>query len=564
MLHRLTGAVCEHLSGRSDAQLILESIAARNLFLVRLEGRNGWYRHHRLFGEFLRHRLAMDDPIRARRAGLQAAAWFRGHGDATTALHHLVHADGCDQAVARAASSRAHEPAAGCPNHGPTGSAGAQDDECSRLYTVAAALLHAGRAHAGVRWLRSLEVAAGDRPDGRAWRTGIDFLWGLHAALAGDAAHVLRQCGRVRRARSQIGPIPPIPPELSGADGLAQFPFDPSLSREIAVLAARAHLWLDQPERARAALADPVRWDGISDDPAGLGIRALLACRSGQLHEAYRLANSAREEAERGQPWPVLAVLDSYLAMGTVLWERHALDGAARRLEQALESAGDTATPPASWPLECLLIRVMISQGRGTEALGRIAVLRTLDRQAQCPAPVRPALAVLEGRCWYLLGDRHRALRALGTLPPRYRRSEVLAWADLWAGWPDRAAARLNAPPDQPVDPGRELRRMTLLARAQVQLGDEREAMATLHRALDAAGRRVLVRVRRAGPRLLAGLQRIAGRIPMRTWRRSSLMARRARRATGRTAVEVVQLSTREREILALSPEPSISGRDRQ
>ena len=563
VLHRLSGEVCEQLSGRPDAQLILESLAARHLFLVRLEGRNGWYRHHRLFGEFLRQRVIMDDPARAKRAGLLAAAWFRTHGDAATALHHLVDADAYDEVLALTSSSRADEPIGACPGLRPTSPAVEPDAECRSQYALAAALLQAGQADAGLHWLGRLEVAVGDRPGRQTWRSGIEFLWALHAALAGDPARVLRHCERVRLVPLSGERRPPMPSGRSAAAALGQVPSDSSVSTGLAVLAARAHLWLDQPERARAVLADGGRVVGAADDSGGandpgcLGIRALLASRSGQLQEAYQLANSALEEADRGQHAPVLAVLDSSLALATVLWERRALAEATRRLELALESADGASKPPAFWPLECLLIRVMISRGRGSEALGRIAVLRTLPWQPRCPAPVRPALAVLEGRCWDLLGNRHRALEALAALPPTSCRPEVRAWADLCAGRPDRAAASLTGAPDRTSGSGRQLRRMTLLARAQVQLGEERAALATLHRAVDLGRPQgyVTAFVEQA-PELVAGLQRIAGRYPdaylstvLEHVERTHPPATRAG-----PAFELEPLSAREREILIYLP----------
>lgn len=41
---------------------MLEALERENLFLIPLDNRRAWYRYHHLFAEFLRGRLAQQDP----------------------------------------------------------------------------------------------------------------------------------------------------------------------------------------------------------------------------------------------------------------------------------------------------------------------------------------------------------------------------------------------------------------------------------------------------------------------------------------------------------------------
>jgi LuxR family maltose regulon positive regulatory protein len=285
------------------------------------------------------------------------------------------------------------------------------------------------------------------------------------------------------------------------------------LPAELDTLAARAHLWLDRPDKAEAILARHFSAcvdDG--DDPAATGVRALLACRRGQLQDAWMLASRTLELAGERQPAPMPAILDGLLARTVVLWERHDLDAAHR---PSIPTRADGQEPLLFWPLECQLIQVMISKERPGEAMSRLARLRARLGDAARRQPVAARLDVLGIRCAQMLGVRHPALQALIVSPPGRYPTEDLAWADLRAGRPDRAAARLSSPGDQATSVGAELRRLTLTARALIRLGDERHALATLRRALELGrpGRYVTAFVDDA-PELVPLLHRMAGPFP--------------------------------------------------
>ena len=49
MLERLSGGLCDAVTGRTDSQVMLEQVERANLFLVPLDEVRGWWRYHQLF-----------------------------------------------------------------------------------------------------------------------------------------------------------------------------------------------------------------------------------------------------------------------------------------------------------------------------------------------------------------------------------------------------------------------------------------------------------------------------------------------------------------------------------
>jgi LuxR family maltose regulon positive regulatory protein len=73
VLDRLSGALCDAVTGRGDGQAMLEEIERANLFLVPLDEVRGWWRYHHLFADLLRKRLQRERPGRAPRLRRAAA-----------------------------------------------------------------------------------------------------------------------------------------------------------------------------------------------------------------------------------------------------------------------------------------------------------------------------------------------------------------------------------------------------------------------------------------------------------------------------------------------------------
>ena len=92
VLNRLSGELCDAVTGRTGGQAMLEALERANLFLVPLDEVRGWWRYHQLFADLLRARLQRQDPERAVQLHRNAAAWHDKHGLADEAVRHALDA----------------------------------------------------------------------------------------------------------------------------------------------------------------------------------------------------------------------------------------------------------------------------------------------------------------------------------------------------------------------------------------------------------------------------------------------------------------------------------------
>src|SRR6266704_6474596 len=90
VLERLSGRLCDAVTGRTDSQAMLEQVERANLFLVPLDEVRGWWRYHQLFADLLRARLKQQQPGRVAALHHNAAAWCEQHGLADDAVRHAL------------------------------------------------------------------------------------------------------------------------------------------------------------------------------------------------------------------------------------------------------------------------------------------------------------------------------------------------------------------------------------------------------------------------------------------------------------------------------------------
>ena len=83
VLERLSGPLCDAVTGRAGSQALLEQVERAGLFLVPLDEVRGWWRYHQLFADLLRARLHDEQPSPAgwrsctgtRRPGTPSMGW---------------------------------------------------------------------------------------------------------------------------------------------------------------------------------------------------------------------------------------------------------------------------------------------------------------------------------------------------------------------------------------------------------------------------------------------------------------------------------------------------------
>ena len=84
VLDRLSGELCDAVTGRADGQQMLEAIERANLFLVPLDEVRGWWRYHHLFADLLRARLQQEHPSGCRSCTATPPPGTSGTGWPTT------------------------------------------------------------------------------------------------------------------------------------------------------------------------------------------------------------------------------------------------------------------------------------------------------------------------------------------------------------------------------------------------------------------------------------------------------------------------------------------------
>jgi LuxR family maltose regulon positive regulatory protein len=99
VLDRLTGPLCEAVTGHDDGSHMLTTLQRANLFLVALDDQREWYRYHHLFADVLRARLLAEQPDLVPLLHQRASRWYEAHDLAEEAVRHALAARDFDRAA---------------------------------------------------------------------------------------------------------------------------------------------------------------------------------------------------------------------------------------------------------------------------------------------------------------------------------------------------------------------------------------------------------------------------------------------------------------------------------
>jgi LuxR family maltose regulon positive regulatory protein len=90
ILDPLCAAACRAVTGRTDAQAVLERLHGDNLFLTPLDEHGQWFRYHRLFADLLQQQLAARCADELPAVHAAAARWCEETGDVPAAVWHRL------------------------------------------------------------------------------------------------------------------------------------------------------------------------------------------------------------------------------------------------------------------------------------------------------------------------------------------------------------------------------------------------------------------------------------------------------------------------------------------
>ncbi|WP_286928747.1 MULTISPECIES: LuxR C-terminal-related transcriptional regulator [Aeromicrobium] len=269
ILDRLGGGVCDAVLGRRDSAARLREVESAVLFVTPVGPGRSWYRHHRLFQQFLVAELQREDTEVVRDLHGRAADWFERSGAPEVAVEHLLATDDHDRTVELVAG-------------------------------IAPAALEAGEIATVQHWLTALG----------------DDLIAAHSRLAAVQGWVATLTGRPAAAERWLAHL----------DG--QTP-DAERAPEVAIL--RSAMCPDGPDRAlkdaRLAVQGFERWSGRRTVALALcGEAHLLLGESDEAVECLeRAALEAQEEGRHDVVMGTRATL-AWIAMDRGAWDEGADD----------------------------------------------------------------------------------------------------------------------------------------------------------------------------------------------------------------------------------------------
>lgn len=99
VLDRLTGSLCDALTGQDNGRATLEMLEHANLFIIPLDEERRWYRYHHLFSDLLRQRLRQTQLEQATTLHHRASEWYEQNGFADEAIEHALRAEDFERAA---------------------------------------------------------------------------------------------------------------------------------------------------------------------------------------------------------------------------------------------------------------------------------------------------------------------------------------------------------------------------------------------------------------------------------------------------------------------------------
>jgi len=461
VLDRLSGELCDAVTGRADSQAMLQDIERAGLFLVPLDEVRGWWRYHHLFADLLRARLQAEQPGRVPGLHRAAAAWCEEHDLADDAVRHAL-AAGESAWAARLVERHVEE------------------------------LLGRSEGATLRRWLSALPAdSVRDRPRlclAQAYSAAQGFQVEALEGLLDDAERAYAVSGHQ--------PYEPSLERPQGDSVLANVPAGIAFLRaSLARLRGNAVLAAGYDQQALDQLGEDewlmrsfVRWN-----------LAVVDWLGGELGSAERgLAGVLAERRAAGEAFGGFLPMRVRYDLGEVQRAQGNLDAALATYRQALSTAGESSQAALPGPAHVGLAQVLYERNELTAALDHATRGVTLCRQLSFTAALATGLAVV-ARIRHAEGDAAGAREAMDeagrvglssqVVPlfnpvPSQRARLLLAQGEVRAAaeWATAACLSPDGEPEYPREPA-----YLVLARVLLAQHDPGPALALLQRLLGTA-----------------------------------------------------------------------------
>jgi LuxR family maltose regulon positive regulatory protein len=416
ILDRLSGPLCDAVSGQGDGSEMLEALERGNLFVVLLDEERHWYRYHHLFADMLQARLSKEQPDQAHLRHRRASEWYERNSLVADAIRHALAAEDWERAarlveLAWPAMRKSRQEAT------MLGWVKALPDSLIRARPVlsvvcAWALLDGGELEAAEARLRDAEQWLGTAPDGRERPQALS----AEMVVVDDEQFrsLPASIANARAYRAQA--LDDVPGTVTYArQALELLPEGDNFERgTTAALLGLAYWASGDVEAAYRSFADGLdsleRGGGILIRIGGTVILAHIAVAQGRLHEAERIYKQALQLATaQGEP-ALQGAAELEMGLAELERERGDLDSARQHLLRG-KALREQASLPGFEYLWCV-VQALISQSEG-DLDGALELLKEAERLFyRSPIPdVRP-IAALKAR----------------VLVARGRLAEALAW----------------------------------------------------------------------------------------------------------------------------------------
>lgn len=325
VLRRMTGPLCDAVTGREGSARLLRELARSNLFVVSLDEQGEWYRYHQLFSELLLYELESDQPELAPTLRERASAWLEGEDYFEDAIRQAIAATDYERVGLLIARHWYGYVVAGqtatvqlwleyLPEVTIT-----QDSALALVEAWMCAL--GGQREESARFLRLAEGIPheGPLPDGT---TSVES--GVTVLRATFGFSGVQSMVEMARRATELEPA-----ERSPWAALVRYALGTSLYLSGEAQEARKPL-----EEALLLTEDDQHLVRV----VALSFLSLVATEEGYLEEAESHARAAQELVEGLRPYRIPQISQAPIALGCVLAERGKLEEAREELESGLST----------------------------------------------------------------------------------------------------------------------------------------------------------------------------------------------------------------------------------
>ncbi len=387
VLERLSGPLCDAVTGTSRSKAMLAQLERSNLFLVPLDDRRHWFRYHHLFGDVLRARLLDEDPDRVAQLHQRASDWCHSHHQTSEAIRHAL--------------------------------AGGEVERAAQIIELAAPAMRQSRQESTLRrWLEAIPpYVFADRP--------VLAIALIGARMAtGDSNGVEALLDQVESTLQRASP----PPVVHDRELFDRLPAQVAVQRAgLALLAGDIDRTIDHASHAldlvdadddyrrasATALLALAHWSAGDLDTAVQHYTDAISCFIAADHLADSLGCSlaladiqivqgklsdATQTFEAGlrltEDHPGLrGAADMHAGLSEVLIERNLLDEASDHLETSIELGDAAGLPQCAYRRRVVMARLCRARGDLDRALDLIDQAAPIYDTDYSP-PVRPVAAM--------------------------------------------------------------------------------------------------------------------------------------------------------------------------